>query len=448
MPQSFSLSLKVSKMVPGWRVRGLLGDSAWQFGETLFAMLIGLLVGSLVARHLSTDGFGTMNYVAAVMALVGAFSGFGLDSVVTREVATSPQNSHTIISTALRITLVTGFLGTLSVLGFANFGDQSQPIKTGLSIAAIGGMIGPLGIFYGVLKANFLSGRVSRYRIILTTIFGAIRLAMVFAGASVQAFIAALVIEQLTSTTLCYALCRKYNLLKKPASPPTTSFLARARPMATEGLPLMLSFIMLAVYSRVGLLMLEHYRGIGETGLYSAGARLSEIWNFIPGILVGTFLPHFAQIRESDPERFLRTIRIFAAAFFWGTLLVIGFTFVAAPLLIQVLFGSAFSDATAILRIHICSFTAVCMGGLITYWYIMEKLQRFFIVASVVGVLTNILLNLVWIPKFGGAGAAAATAVSYSLAVITPLFLFSKTRHIRKTIVQGIFLRKLALRTT
>lgn len=432
---------KLSKLAPGFRVRGLLVDSAWQFGETLFGMLMALFVGALVARHLSTDGFGTMTYVVAVMSLVGSFTRFGLDSVVTREVATNPANSHMIVSTVIKMTFITGLLGTASVLVLAFFGDHGQAIKAGLSIAAIGGIIGPLSVHQAVLRANFLSGKASRYKIILAAVFGAIRLSMVFADAPVLAFIVTMVIEESTAYLLYYVLCQKFNLLIKPLSRPTIGFLDRARPLAAEGFPLMISFIMIAIYSRLDVIMVENYHGIHETGLYSAGARLSEIWHVIPGILVGTFLPHFAQIKIDEPERFLRTISKFSAVFFWGSLFVIGFTYFAAPLLIRLLFGPAFSDAAVILRIHIFCLTSVCMGGLVSYWYILEKLQRLLIIASSIGVLSNVLLNLVWIPKYGGAGAALATAVSYSLSVIGPLLLSSKTQLIRRTIFQGILLR-------
>jgi Na+-driven multidrug efflux pump len=44
--------------------------------------------------------------------------------------------------------------------------------------------------------------------------------------------------------------------------------------------------------------------------------------------------------------------------------------------------------------------------------------------------LVNIILNLFWIPKYGGLGAAMATNVSYTLGAIGMLILFSVKMHI------------------
>jgi len=46
--------------------------------------------------------------------------------------------------------------------------------------------------------------------------------------------------------------------------------------------------------------------------------------------------------------------------------------------------------------------------------------------AGLVTVATNVILNILWIPRYGIAGAAWASTGSYTLAFLTQLFLYTR----------------------
>lgn len=432
---------RIASIFPTERVRGLLGDSAWQFGEAAFRMVISMLVGALVARHLSITGYGVLNYSIAVVALMLPLARFGMDSIVTREIAISPSVTALLVPRVVRLTFFTGLLSSLIVAIFAFGGNHSPVLTACLALISLAGLSTPLGIYNGVLKAHYLSGIVAKNRAILAAIFGIARVAMVYSNASVIGFVLLIIIEDVSQSAICYFICKRHNLLTDSADQNDDATALSNGELITQGFPLMLSFLLITIYSKLDLLMLEHLRSIQDTGVFAAATKLSELCHIIPGILVGTFLPHFAQMRETEPDRFLRTIRIFAACFFWGSLAVIGLMWLLSTFLIHTLFGDQFSEAAPILRTHILSFTAVCLGGLISYWYIIEKLQKFLIIASTIGLISNLILNYLWIPKYGGNGSAAATAISYTLSVIVPPLLFSRIRPKLVTLLQGICFR-------
>ena len=254
-----------------------------------------------------------------------------------------------------------------------------------------------------------------------------------------MAFIGCVVVEEIISNLICYILCRRYSILGEACK--TGEWKSRVKPLLSAGFPLMLSFVLIGIYSRLDVVMLEHMKGLRVTGIYSAGYKISELWNCIPGIFVGTFLPHFAKIRVSEPELFLRTIRRFAAAFFWGGLCIVAFTILSSGLLVKLLFGADYLEAIPVLRIHVLCFPGVCLGGLLGYWYILEEKSHLLAFASLVGLVINIIINYLLIPSYGAVGAAAATAISYSLSVCAPLIFFRSTRIMAKTAFQGMILR-------
>jgi len=430
---------KLQHFIPQSRVKGLLTDSVWQFGEMGIRMGLNLVVGALIARHLSTVGFGMLNYVAAVVTFVFPLVKLGLDTVILREIAVHPEKIGPILKAATRVTSLSGTLGAAGIIIFAFFGGHEADLKWALAVGAMACIGNPLGVYYGVLKANFHSGTIARFRIVLAFVFAGIRLALVFGGAHAMAFVATVVAEEIVSNVICYILCRRYELLGLVGD--SAEWRSRVKPLVAAGFPLMLSFILIGVYSRVDVVMLEHMLGMKATGIYAAGYKISELWNCIPGIFVGTFLPHFAKLRISEPEAFHRIMRRFAAGFFWGGLGIVAFTVLAAPLLVRWLFGPDFLDAIPALRLHVLCFPAVCMGGLLGHWYILEEKPFYLVFASIVGLIVNVAFNCIWILPYGAAGASAATALSATINVVAPLICFPKTRLMAKTALQGILLR-------
>jgi PST family polysaccharide transporter len=63
-------------------------------------------------------------------------------------------------------------------------------------------------------------------------------------------------------------------------------------------------------------------------------------------------------------------------------------------------------------------------------WNLNEGLTRLALFRTVSGAVANILLNFLLIPKYGAAGAAVATAISYALAAVFLNAFSKRTRRI------------------
>ncbi len=81
---------------------------------------------------------------------------------------------------------------------------------------------------------------------------------------------------------------------------------------------------------------------------------------------------------------------------------------------ITMLFGSGYAEAGNVLAIHIWASLFVFMGVGASSWFVAEGLTHFSMYRSLMGAITNILLNLFLIPHFAEIGAAIATVISYA----------------------------------
>jgi len=88
----------------------------------------------------------------------------------------------------------------------------------------------------------------------------------------------------------------------------------------------------------------------------------------------------------------------------------------AAPWIVRVAYGAPFAPSAPIVAVHIWSSVFVFIGIARGQWLINERLQVFYLWATLAGAAANIGLNFVLIPRWGGLGAAYATVISYAVA--------------------------------
>ena len=192
------------------------------------------------------------------------------------------------------------------------------------------------------------------------------------------------------------------------------------------------------VYLKIDQLMLEHFRGDREVGLYAVAAQLSEVWYFFPVALANSVFPSLVALRSDDPEAYQRRFRTLYRLLVLGALAVSVPTALLARPIVTLLYGSAFSAAGTILTIHIWASIFIFMRAALSKWLIAEGLFVFSIVTHGAGAIVNVLLNLALIPSLGTIGAAVATVVSYGVASYLALFVHPATRPAAHTMSRAL----------
>jgi O-antigen/teichoic acid export membrane protein len=87
-----------------------------------------------------------------------------------------------------------------------------------------------------------------------------------------------------------------------------------------------------------------------------------------------------------------------------------------ADWLIVVLFGQAYQEAGQVLMIHVWAAIFVFLGVASGKWFIAENQQMLSFWRVFAGMLVNVFLNFLFIPKYGLQGAALASLISQFMA--------------------------------
>lgn len=419
----------------------ILDNIGWLFFDKVLRMGVGLLVGVWVARYLGPENFGLMNYAMAFTGLFGAIATLGLQGIVIRDIVNSPKNANAILGTAFILRFLGGLISFLAIIISISLLRPDETLTK--IIVAIFGFI--LVIQSGeVIKWWFESQVQSKFVVWIENgvflFIAAVKVSMILSHASLLAFVIVAFFEALLGAIflLLFYWKKTGSLISwKPN-------LMVAKRLLRDSWPLILSGLAIAIYMRIDQVMLGQMMGDQAVGIYSAAVRVSEIWYFIPVVIVSSVFPSIIEAKKTDETLYYRRLQKLYDLMTWIAFVVaIPMTFFSTWL-ITLLFGQTYSQAGPILSIHIWSAIFVFLGVANSNWFIVENRQILSLQRTTLGAIANIILNLVLIPSYGIIGAAYATVISYAISVMGLDFFQNETKLVFKMKVKSFNL----LRTT
>lgn len=413
-----------------------LRNTSWLMGEKVVRLLLALTVGVMVTRYLGPQEFGILSYAQSFVGLFAAFSSLGLGDILVRELVKSKGESKVLLGTAFGLQTLGSFFIMLCLLTFIYFNDN-EPITN--KIIVILGLTTFLQSF-GVIARFFNSQVKSKFGAIpgLVGVFisAVIKLICIWQEAPLIYFVYVLAFD-----VFFLVLGQLYYYYRAGNSIFNWKFSFKtAKRLLSDSWPLILSSIVISIYMKVDQIMIQEILDNSSVGKYAAAVRLSEAWYFIPTIICTSLFPAIINAKIKSNELYLSRLQNL-----YDLMVILGFVIIAPILVfgdwaILMLYGDAFDQTASVLKIHIWAGVFVFLGVANQKWFISENLQAYNIICLGLGMVTNVLLNLFLIPRYGIYGAAFATLISQFIAsVLTPV-IFRKTRPSFFMMLKSLFL--------
>ena len=385
--------------------RKIGANSLWLLADRLLRMTVGLFVGVWVARYLGPGDFGLLSYAIAFVALATNLSMVGLQSVVIREAVRAPNDAGEIFGSAIAIRLVAGCVAICVAVFLLFVLDAIDTVQVMVLIML------PAVLFRTseIYKFAFESRVESKYAVMAElTPFALVslgRVALVLAEAQVVAFSAMFVID----AALCAWAMRIAYKLRRQFNGALVASWQRCKLILASSWPLALSGLAVFIYMKIDQIMLGAVSPPEELGYYSAALKLSEIWYTLPTILVASVYPSMVAMARRNPVMFGARVTALLSVLCWlgvGFAVCIG---LLASNLVELLYGRQYGPAAAVLILHMWVGVFVFMNIAGARWYVVNELQRYTLIFTVLGAFLNVVLNLMLIPKWGAMGASVST---------------------------------------
>lgn len=400
--------------------RGFVHDVASVFGSRLLMLAVGMLTSILLARTLGPSGRGELAVLLVVPTLVLTFADLGLKQAAVYFVGQRVVPVEQVVQTVLFLVFATSPACLLAVLAvYAVQGTTRYGALTvGMAMAAV-----PLTLLATYTRGVALGvGQIRTYNRVLSFTsplnLGGIALLVGVLGLGVRGALGAYLLSA--------AVVAGYSLRFLAGVAPPVPRYVRGLPLRMIRLGIVYSaatFALLLSY-RVDVVLLQRAVSEAQVGLYTLGTNLAELVWQIPAAMTPVLFSRSANSR--DPQAFSRRMaKLLRLTLLAGTVAGAAF-FVAAPWVIPLAYGDAFRASVGVHR--------MLLPGIVVslvYHLLHSDLQgkgRPYISLSVflpVAVL-NVVLNLLWIPRWGILGSAAASSVTYAGGAVALAVVYAR----------------------
>lgn len=406
-------------------LRRIVANFAWLFLDNVLRLGVGLVVGVWLARYLGAELFGQFNYAIAFVGLFGAVAGLGLGSIVVRDMVRDPAQAGRTLATAFVLQLLGGVVAAaVAIAAIVRLRPDDE--FTRFMVAVLG-----LALLFKaseVVKYWFESQVQSRYAVwaenCVFVAMAAVKAALIFGGAGLAAFVWLSLAEAAATAA---ALLTIYAAQGGPLRHWRPD-LARAKTLLSDSWPLLLSTVAIVIYMRIDQVMIGEMVGDEAVGKYSAAARLSEAWYFVPMAIVSSVFPSILHAKESSEASYLERVQRLYDLLALITVCAALAVTLLSDWLVAVLFGADFAGAGALLAVQVWAGVFVAMGVARGKWLLAENLQHVGYWYIGLAMVVNVVGNLLLIPPFGALGAAVATVISQATAALLAPALFARTR--------------------
>ena len=176
--------------------------------------------------------------------------------------------------------------------------------------------------------------------------------------------------------------------------------------------------IMQLLYLRVDYVLLNLFLGSTDVGFYSIAVLMAEMLWFFPNTIAVVLLPQVAHAGPEEADRL--TLQLCRNTLLLSTLAG-GLVALLARPLIDLAFTPAFRPALGPLWLLLPGIAISSMGKILASYLVGRGQPLLSTSAAAVTLVSNLGLNFWLIPRWGVAGAALASTVSYSLGTVVYL---------------------------
>lgn len=398
------------------------------------------------ARYLGTEGFGVLSFALAFTGIFGVFADFGLNTLITREVARDKSLASkylgNVVVMKVFLTIITFCLIALAInlLGY-----QEQTIKVVYLIALSIIFTAFVGMFNSIFQAYEKMEYISVGRVLNSVLMLAGALIAINQSYSVVGFASIYFIVSAIALGYSFVVC-----LWKFVFPKIEIDFEFWKPTIKEALPFFLAAVFSVIAFRIDMVMLSMMKGDMVVGLYSAAYRFMEILMFIPAMFIASIYPVLSNFHVSSKESLKYAYqKSFKYLALLGLPIAVGTT-ILADKIILLIYGSEFNNSVIGLQVLIWTIPIIFL----TYMFgtMLASINRQDMILKILSIcmLLNIVINFILIPKYSYVGASFATVIAELLSFILCYHFLSKfvykiqihkfvTKPLMASIIMGIF---------
>lgn len=177
------------------------------------------------------------------------------------------------------------------------------------------------------------------------------------------------------------------------------------------------SFVSFLIYTQTDRLMINHYLGVEEVGVYTIGMQLSSILAILIGPIQNSLFPKFLELYRDDYQKYYNFYKLTNTIITQFYLIITLISIIVVKYTFKYVYSSQYDGAILIYSILAFSVFIKANGSLQTSHMTIKNITKKSFYKTLVSLILNIILNILLIPKYGINGAAIATLITQFIAL-------------------------------
>ncbi len=372
-------------------------------------LVLGIVATAVLARGLGTAGYGEWTLILLVPSLVGYLNDLGFMQVAVRRAAAERDARWlgAMVTARAALSLPTMVISIAVVVALSH---GTTMAVAGIIVAAQALLAAPaaMAAVFQLQVRNDLTVMFMTANSILWTVAVIV---LVDRNAALVAFALALVaIATITIAAQSVVAARMIHV-------PLAGTSKLWRELARTAVPLSIGSLLILAYGKIDGLIVYAQTGATNAGLYGAAYRLLEQAEFIPLSLTVTLLPLVARAWPARPQRARVLLQISLDLLAMVALPALAFTLVASTAVMALIYGPDFTPASSTLPVLMGAYVLVCGGYAMGVYTVVLELQRLFVLCALVGLVCNVIGNLIFVPRYGYIAAAWVTVATEAVVL-------------------------------
>ncbi len=404
--------------------RSFIRDTISVMKSRVFMLALSFITGVALARFLGPEGKGIYAAILVFPSLILSLADLGIRQATIFQLGKKKYSEEDVVSVTMFFLVVSSLLSLVVGAGVYYVVDNPN-FTLPLILLALSSI--PTSLINSYTKGIFL-GKEQVQRFSFTSWLTAfVRLVGILLLVGVAGFYVtgALVAGLLASVSLAlYSLwlVSRHTSLKVGFEPKL------AREMLGLGVVYAAALFVLGLNYKIDIVILQQLSSAAEVGQYAQGVNLAELLWQLPAALSVVLFSKGANAKDSQAfsRNVTKLMRVTLVAASLGSVAL----FFIVDYFIPFVYGQAFAPSVLVTRLLLPGVVAFTIYKVLNMDLAGKGRPWLSLYVATPAVLFNVVLNVLLIPRFGANGAALASTISYSAAVLAFLVVYSRAVHI------------------
>lgn len=397
--------------------KNFIYNSLYQF----LAIIIPLISTPYIARVIGAEGVGIYSYSYSIANYFVIFAMLGINNYGNRSIARVRDDKEKLDKTFSSILFFHIIISTISVIVYLLF------INIGVTENKDIFYIQALYVISAIFDINWFFFGIEKFKLTV------IRNTIIKLTSMLSIFILVKQQSDLWKYTLIFALgilisqCSLWILLKKYVSVKRVSFkeiFSHLKPCSLLFIPV----IAISIYKIMDKIMLGYISDMIQVGFYENSEKLLNVPMGLITALGTVMLPKMSNIfangkNEESSKYIFKSMKFVMFISIGATCGLISI----ADILVPIFLGEEFNQCILVIKVISPSILFLGWANVIrTQYLIPTNKDKVFLMSTLLGAIINVILNIIFIKKYGAVGVAIGTVFAEATVAIYQTFKVRK----------------------